>query len=154
MSLRTSAVVLLFVLLLAGCTRPGGEESVAPPDREAYQGGRGMAIVLTNNGSDPFFVKVRVLAVGNVEVAAIERSLDPGESVEKWWTLEPYTYAVRMNYTWDARSGSAASGSDETTVDLQGCPAVSRVAWTLRQQEGAGAVGSAYEGKTCVAAQE
>lgn len=138
---------LLLAALLAGCSL-GGDESSGGVDRSAYEGGGGVALAITNEGSDPFVVDLRVLGVGNVEHASINETLRAGESVERWYSLEAGTYSARLSYMWSAVAGRAAHGFDDETFTVADCPEVSRFAWTLVQH--AEGPGSRFEGKTCV----
>lgn len=151
MRARAQLLLPLVCLLFAGCTfGGGGADENREPDLEEYSGGQGVALAITNNGSDPFEYTLRVLGTGNREVALLEDTLAPGETHEKWWTLEPSTYSARLSYVWNG-SGSTSHGQDEQVLDLNECPAVSRIAWSLRQD--GNQVGSAFLGKECVSAQ-
>lgn len=142
------AFLLALSLILAGCTFFGGDEN-AGPDKSEYDGGVGFALAANNAGKDPFNVTVRVLGVGNVELARVDEVLDAGESFERWYGLESRsTYSARLEYTWNAASGSTAHGFDDQTFSAQDCPLVSRLAWEFRQENST--VGHAFLGKTCV----
>lgn len=147
------ALPLSACLLLTGCTFFGGDESTPGPDKTGYSGGPGFGLAILNAANDPFDVTLRVLGAGNTELALIEETLDPGESVEKWWSLQARsTYSARLNYVWNGAAGSTAHGFDEQTFDANECPAVSRLSWELKQDETN--VGSAFLGKTCVLDEE
>ena len=138
-------------LLLAGCTFFGGESTGA--DKADYDGGIGFALVIENTAQDPFDVTLRVLGVGNAELAKLEQRLEPGERIEKWWDLgSRSTYSARLQYIWNAASGSTSHGFDDRTFDAQECPLVSRLVWELRQDNST--VGHAFLGKTCVTDEE
>lgn len=140
--------LLLAPLLLAGCTFGRGGESTENVDKSDYTGGGGVALAIRNDAKDEFHYTIRVLAAGDREAAALTGNLEPGQSVEKWWSLDRTTYSVRMNYTWTG-AGAASHGQDERTIDLNDCPQVTRLAWTLQQMQGQ--VGSAFPGVACVA---
>ena len=139
-------LALLACLLLAGCSFGAKESQEETADTTAYTGGRGLAIALTNEGEAPFRVDVRVIAAGGIETARYDVMVPPGRTEEKWWSLEPHTYDLRMTYQWEA-GAHAASGQETKAVDLQACAEVSRVAWTFRQSSGT--VGHSFDGKTC-----
>jgi hypothetical protein len=150
--MRVRATLSLLVLaLLPGCTLFGGSESTAEPDLEDYSGGSGIALVLRNNASDPFGYTLLVLAAGNREVANLNGTIQPGETIEKWWSLERTTYSARLDYTWSA-AGSASHGQDDHTVDLEACPTVTRLVWSLEQMEGQ--VGSSLNATGCASRAE
>ncbi|HVM45342.1 MAG TPA: hypothetical protein VM582_05350 [Candidatus Thermoplasmatota archaeon] len=145
------ALVLALGLLLPGCAFLGGgaENSDGAPDLSDYDGGVGFALAVTNAGQDPFDVALRVLGVGNAEVAQLAERLEPGATIEKWWSLEERSrYSARLNYVWSSSSGSTSHGLDDQTFDANECPNVSRLAWELRQS--GTTVGHAFMGKTCV----
>ena len=142
------AFPLALCLILAGCTFLGGDEN-SGPDKSEYDGGIGFALAIHNAGEDPFNVTLRVLGVGNAELARVEEVLASGQTLERWYGLESRsTYSARMEYTWNAASGSTSHGLDDQTFAAQDCPLVSRLSWELRQDNNT--VGHAFLGKTCV----
>lgn len=143
------ALLLSLSVALAGCTL-GRERESSGVDKSEYDGGTGFALAIRNDGQDPFEVTLRVLGVGNTELALIEETLEAGDSLEKWYSLEENgTYSARLAYEWNAATGRTASGTDEQLFSSTDCPLVSRLSWELRQSTET--VGSAYLGKTCVA---
>lgn len=144
---------LLACLLLAGCSLFGGE-STTEPDRTEYEGGRGFALKITNNATDPFDVTIRVVDGVEAEYGRITGTLAPGETLEKWWSLpRPGLYLARFSYQWSGVA-QAAQGLDEQRFDSNECAEVWRLTWSLEQQAGQqDAVGHRYLGKTCVEAE-
>lgn len=139
-------LALSLSLLLAGCTFFGESTDV---DKSDYDGGVGFALVVDNAAKDPFQVVVRVLGVGNVELGRIEETLEPGDHVEKWWSLKDRsTYSARLEYTWNGANGGSSHGFDDQTFGAQECAVVSRLAWELVQDNNT--VGHRFNGKTCV----
>ena len=147
MAARHVSVLLILSVLLAGCSLRGGE-SQEQVDRDEYDGGAGLAVALRNLGEGAFDVEIDVLRASG---SAIEYNvtLQPGESVEKWWSLDRTTYSVRMVYHWSNDPARASTGFDDVTVDLDACPLLSRLSFTYDEADGQ--PGHAYEGKTCLA---
>lgn len=137
---------LLAAALLAGCSF--GQEASVDVDRSEYDGGGGVAIAVANNGTDRFHLDIRVLGVGNAELVSLNETLQPGDAIERWYSLPQGTYSARFSYVWDAAAGRTARGMDDQTFTIADCPAVSRLSWTLVQQDAG--PGSRYEGKACV----
>lgn len=143
------ALLLVSAMTLSGCTFFGGENTEPSADKSEYKGGPGFALILANNGTDPMDVTVRILGVGNKEIASINQTLMPGARVEKWWSPPDRTaYSARLSYTWQGAGGSS-HGFDDQAFDLNDCPAVTRLGWELQQSSDA--VGSRFLGKTCIA---
>lgn len=148
MRLPHAALALLLSASLAGCSFGRGEGESSGIDKEGYDGGIGIALAVANSADKPFDVTVRVLGVGNAELARFEERLEPGDSVEKWYSLQSQgIYSARLAYQFQGE-GRAASGDDDRPVDTSQCPELSRISWELREAEGQ--VGSAFLGKTCV----
>lgn len=144
--------LVLASLLLAGCTRGGGEatadaEGTHDLDLDTYDGGKGLALAIENRGTDRFVYTLRVLNADEDELAQREGDLLANDTDEQWWSFAPGTYTVRMHYTWQS-GGSSKSGSDTQVVDLTACPEVTRLSWRLIQHEAT--VGSAFVGSDCV----
>jgi hypothetical protein len=142
---------LVVPMALAGCSAGEEGESSSGPNRSEYTGGSGVALAITNNATEPFTYTLRVLAAGNKEAAAMSGTLAPGETAERWWSLPPTLYSARMNYTW-AGSGAASHGQDEHTIDLNECPQVTRLSWSLMKS--GNQVGSTFSGKQCTQHEE
>lgn len=143
------AFPLALAVLLSGCTWLNGESTGV--DKSAYDGGIGFALVVENEAEDAFDVTFRILGVGNAELASHTERLEPGERVEKWWSLKDRsTFSARFAYTWTGSTGATSHGFDDRTFDAQECPQLSRMEWELRQVDQT--VGHAFLGKTCVAA--
>ena len=141
------ATALALCTALAGCTMFGGENTQA--DKSDYDGGVGFALAITNDADDPFDIDLRVIGVGNTELARIQDTLDPGQSIEKWYSLDSRsTYSARLEYNWSSTSGSTSRGLDDQTFAAQDCPLVSRLAWELQQT--GDTAGHRFLGKTCV----
>lgn len=146
MRLPRTLLVLLLAVALPGCT--WGREDESAVDKGEYDGGIGVALAVRNGSPEPFEVTVVLLGVGNAEIARFEERLEANQSVEKWYPLDAHgLYSARMSYEWSG-TGRSAHGNEDYTIDTSQCPALSRVAWELRQQDGQ--VGSAFLGKTCL----
>lgn len=145
MSAQVASVVIMMSVLLAGCSFLN--ESREGVDKGEYDGGPGLALSLKNDATDAFDVKIQVLAAKG-PVGWYNVTLQPGESLSKWWSLDRSTYTVRMSYHWDAEAGRAATGLEDVTVDLNECPIVSKVGFVYRRE--ADTIGHVTDPKTCI----
>lgn len=148
MRLASLAVVLLLSVSLAGCSFGGEKESV-DVNKDAYRGGEGVAVVVTNEAEDPFNVTFRVLGVGNVELGRFDERLEPGDSIERWYSVDGSgIYSARMSYVWSARTGSTAYGEDDKTFRTDECAMVTRLEWSLLVKDDT--AGSQFQGQRCI----
>lgn len=143
------ALTLLVTTALAGCSFGGNAEGESSDlrDKSEYAGGAGVALAVRNNGTDPILVTVDVLGGGNAVKASLNETVEPGTTVERWYSLESGTYSARFTYVWTS-VGHTSRGDDAQEFSTTDCPAVTRLVWSIAQSSDA--IGSSFDGRTCV----
>lgn len=143
---RSTFAILVAALALAGCTRGPPQENV---DQRDYTGGTGIALALHDNSSYPFHVNVTVRDSANHVLASVDRTLAAHASFEKWWSLPPSAYDVRMVYGWNGTAGHASTGFDDRVADVGSCGQIVRLGWSYMSENAS--VSSRFDGPSCIA---